>query len=87
MNACGFWFKNLTEYSNMYPWNFTSFEYMQSITIKMSANKIKKTPKTIDQRPPKIADTVEVANVKTAKTNKNNTASTNVKIGTNLGMQ
>ena len=87
MKACGFWFKNLTEYSNIYPWNFTSFEYMQSITIKISANKIKKTPNIIDQRPPKIADTVEVAKVKTAKANKNDTARTNVKIGTNLGMQ
>ena len=86
MKACGFQFKNLTEYSNIYPWNFTSFEYMQSITIKISANKIKKIPNTIDQRP-KIAYTVGVEKVKTAKTNKNNTARTKVKIGTNLGMQ
>lgn len=77
----------MTEYSNIYPWNLTSFEYMQSITIKISANKIKKTPNTIDQRPPKRADTVEVANVNTAKANKNNTARTNVKIGTSLGIQ
>jgi hypothetical protein len=60
---------------------------MQSIISKTIANKMRKTPNMIDQRPPKRAETVDVANVKTAKANKNNTASTNVKIGTSLGMQ
>jgi len=37
--------------------------------ININANKIKRTPNIIDQRPPRIAVTDEVANVKMANTN------------------
>jgi hypothetical protein len=53
----------------------------------MRANKINATPKTIAQKPPSKAETIEVANVMIAKNNSNKTANTNVKIGTILGRQ
>lgn len=71
----------------MIPWNLISFEYMQSMTTKIKANKISKTPNTIDHTEPSNALTIEVAKVNTAKTNNIMIATTNESIGVNLGKQ
>lgn len=87
MKACGFWFRNLTAYSSIYPWNLISFEYMHSITIKMSAKRISKIPKMIDQGPPRMVEAKEVAKDKMANTNSKMMAKTKDIMGEYLGKQ
>jgi hypothetical protein len=57
------------------------------MTININANKIKRTPNTIDQSPPRIAVIVEVANVKIANTNNIMIARANEIIEIYLGRQ
>lgn len=87
MKVCEFWFKNLTAYSNMYPWNLISLEYMHNITINIKAKTISNTPNTIDQTPPSNADTKDVAKVKIPKAKSRMIAATNEIIGEYLGRQ
>lgn len=60
---------------------------MHNMTININANKIKRTPNTIDQSPPRIAVIVEVANVKIANTNNIMIARANEIIEIYLGRQ
>lgn len=60
---------------------------MNSITIKITANTLNDAPKTIVQGLPNNAETIEVANVITAKNINSKIANTNIIMGTIRGMQ